>query len=264
MNHRDDILWRNRILRGDAEAAATFFVRVTDGRYSVPGLPPGDYAIYVGEAAAWELVRQARVEVGVGSQRFDFVVGGGSIEGQVRAEAASGLEEPLPRAVVVLARVRSQEPDEFIAKGMADGEGRYRFDRLREGLYRVSAYDASGRSGNGVRGGPALPGDGELAGIDLVLRPGGHARIVVEDAGGSPVRGAVIGITGLDGEGVQDAYRMLTGAEGSYRLRNLRVGPYAVTVRHPEVGAGEAAFEIRAGEETTVPVVRPHDAGEPR
>ena len=111
-----------------------------------------------------------------------------------------------------------------------DARGRYRFDDLPPGVYRVSG-GAKGWARRAERELSLLPGD-ELTGIDLVLDPGLEISGVVVDPEGRPVVGV-----GVHAYRDEDESQFLTArtyalcdARGEFALRGLQPGTYTLHV----------------------------------
>lgn len=150
---------------------------------------------------------------------------------------------------------------------LSEQDGRYRFELIARGDYRVSAaldgyvareygrgetlvngehHTISGRTVIGVGA------DQARADIDLVLEPAGHVlgKVTVE---GAPVNGAtVVALRKTDTDGhffIIPSTQGRTDANGLYAIRNLQPGTYYVTVRRGTTD--DSAARVLAGRKST-------------
>jgi len=215
-----------------------------DGGFHYEGVPSGKLVFSASHPDYLEATKT--LDTAAGSS-VDLVLSiGGSIAGQVVGRDG---RNPLPGAVV---SVQEQGASRSVWTGddaRTDASGRFEFSHLKEGRYRLSARDASGR---------APP-------RDVVLGPDQRvADAVLELASGALVRGRVGGVAPEDLSAVRISANSSgfqtsapVGEDGQFVLRDvppgvLRVGAWtpfpsmrstSKTVEVPE-GAAEVPVEI--------------------
>lgn len=191
----------------------------------------------------------------MGGARFDVeLLEAGEVEkafalpSGVIAGTARDLQGASDRVRVRLLRQRGARFEE-VGNANVD-QGRFQFDHLEAGSYRVIA-ESTARFGRGRRGGtdsenvssgaPAAAfvelGEGQHAdGVSLTLVAPGSFAFVVEDQAGEPVRNARVLLEGAEDD-TRD-YRGFggTNGEGEGTITDLAAGTYQVTVSNGDLG----------------------------
>lgn len=213
-----------------------------DGRFAFHALPAGDYKVFVHADARGVLDEYWPDAV---TERDAAIVtvpaGGAAAELQVRLDAAAVLSgvltdyagDPFPGARATLYRLVNGEPDRTPGRTVvADAQGRYEFDDVVEGSYRViygPPYDPTRRATPSETDETLQIGRGEV-------RPGLNKRVwYVTD-----IRGIV-----TDARGIPDAEAEVVlhyrGGESVSTTANGR-GIYSFHYLHP----GEATLAFRS------------------
>jgi hypothetical protein len=151
---------------------------------------------------------------------------GGSVDGVARR--ADG--KPIPNA-----RVTITERAVGIVNAQSDAEGRYRFDDLPAGVFRIQ-LDHAGQSALKF----VQVREGETAHLDLTLFAEGSGSLEGKvSAGEKPLVGARLLVASNHGRAQGVAmYFPVTGADGSFRVPALPPGPYLVSVMSTPAGTG--------------------------
>ncbi len=140
-------------------------------------------------------------------------------------------------------RGRRQRPAE------TDAEGRFEIADVEPGTLMLHAQAAGYQQGQLT--GLEVPAGGELAGLEIVLRPGATVEGRVRDAAGEPVAGVKVGVVRMrEGSYSSHSSGSESDAEGRYRVEGLAPGPVTVTA---EVGGQRRAskqLEVRPGRQT--------------
>lgn len=236
---------------------------VTDslGRFSIGGLPAGDYQLAFTAARLDSLrfipaaVRVSVREGAVAEQALaipplevvwaagcaEMPASTGALAGAVRG--ASG--EPTAGARVTVAWSGAVPGD---ATAVADAQGVYRACGVPTGVpltLRVAAADAAvsvsevrvaaGRPG---RQDVTLPAPRTSAASGTTVAGSTGISGIVRDAAGRPVAGAAVRIDALAA--------VATDAQGRFRVRSVPPGEHRVTVTHPSLGARTVALPLPA------------------
>jgi hypothetical protein len=219
-----------------------------EGIYRIPELPPGIYGVYFTRGASFTSVFLGTVNVPDSPVeiRNDVDVPGGSIRGRV---TAAGTGKPLSGAKVTLLTTLGPSPEFPGGFTMADEKGTYRFDDLGPRTYRISA-SASGFGQESTER-ISLAADGEKAGVDLALDPGGSLLLVALDASGARLPGALV--TFRDARGGTAALGIQApwlDANSSISADGVKPGRYTAVVLKDGAVAATGPFDVRAGERT--------------
>ncbi|MEM9382382.1 MAG: carboxypeptidase-like regulatory domain-containing protein, partial [Planctomycetota bacterium] len=240
-----------------------------DGRYEFEGLAPGEYQLtFEGRGRS---VRGAMLldVPDAGELRYDVVLPDGSIRGRV-VDRTTG--EPIPRARVTLTPLDRLEGPGLLAQMLAgevglerertDGEGRFRFDRLAEGSYRIGVEQARRQVGESVveyapmRARTVDLGEDEDADVgDLELDPGVRVEGVVRDEAGAPIVGATVLASPKPLRRVRPR-RAKSNGEGRFTLTGLGPGAWQLSASSDEHAAGEPVdVDVEEGVETVAEIV---------
>lgn len=169
-------------------------------------------------------------------QPMPVLAGTASISGRV---TETDTKRPLANAIITLECMSG--PGELTA--ITDAEGRYLFEGVAAGWYRVSALlDGYARFEAPRESIIVLPGStvtavdegGVQRRADLTLAPGGTITGRVTNAEGKPVKdGIMSAVLIADGRGISfsGSSEVRTSERGEYTIRNLPAGRYRVSVR---------------------------------
>lgn len=188
------------------------FDEVPAGTYQATVEPPAGYSI-ASTPPPFTVAEDATTPIG----DVDFVLAAEpSLSGRV---TAAGQGEP---GVVVVATGPGGP-----YRTVTDGDGDYRLPRLPDGAYTVSIETPDGLLPAGpVSRNVAVTGE-DVTGVDFALAREGVISGAVT-AGGAPVPGVTLTITGPDG-----SVRTVTDTTGAYALGSLPPGDYTVAVTAP-------------------------------
>jgi hypothetical protein len=217
--------------------------------FAFANVPAGPYALRV-------------VEGRRDSGPYPFLLGDGDVEGVAlllpRGATVQGTVLDAARLAFALGArvtlVRAQADGLAPAEGarpvtVADDAGRYRFDDVSPGLWRVEARDADVATASAdVR----VPEGGRLLVPTLVLTRGGRVAGALRDERGRGVGGAAVDALRLPGR--EPVLSATTDARGAFRLAPLATGRYRLVTRAlagPFDGI-EADVEVVEGETTEV------------
>jgi hypothetical protein len=202
------------------------------GRYTISDVPVGPAIVAATEPTtqvptsapvaivAGQTAQQDLVLTGVGSLEVDVKLPGG-------ANAPQGLLVTLQDASLVSQGSRQ-----------TDASGHAVFPGVAAGPFTASCARPANQSATGTASG-IMPASGSIAPVTLVLPAFATVRASVLDAGGNPVSGANVSLSGAffsSGSGV-------TGAGGTVDLPNVAEGPFFViaTVNNPFAGSAAGA-----------------------
>jgi hypothetical protein len=204
------------------------------GAYAFRGLVPGRYALVLaGQREEFEIARGER-------RRVDVTVAVGRIEGvvvDVSGRAAAGVEVEEDRLDFARDGWLTGRPEPVVT----DARGRFFFEGLCPGRYRVAAR---GAEGEGASGEIALGPGGEDRGVRIELSPVVSLVVQVVDGAGAVLPGVWVGWSQGEAHGGEQ-----TDGSGRARLR-ARPGRLFLTVRPAgDANASEATSEVVVGTE---------------
>ncbi len=245
------------------------------GAYQFTDLRPGVYEVFehqpegyfngdrhVGSAGGrltgTDTITEIVLTSGLVGTRYDFCEHTpGSIAGRVVASIGPDCDFDNPEIVLEGVQIDLiNAAGQVIATSYTDASGRYRFDGLDAGEYRVREHQPAGYFDGEERVGTAggrLVAPDDIA--DILLEHGQHAvnydfcehagvslsGWVYHDRSNDGVfdRGPETGISGvtlklLDGDGHDTGRRAVTNAQGYYEFTDLPAGKYAVMEVHPD------------------------------
>jgi protocatechuate 3,4-dioxygenase beta subunit len=198
-----------------------------EGRFETE-LVPGKYLVRIENSS-----ESLEVPVGVPRIEREWRLPVGVITGRVVNAAAS--EVPRGARVSVYKGERRGEVESFAAAlGAMAGEARvqedgtFRVGGLAPGLYTVTSQ-ADGYARARVDG-VDVPPDGERAGVELVLEPGGVMKGVVLDEAREPVPGAAIVVVDAAATDLPGGDPPRADAEGRFELKRFLPGRYRVSI----------------------------------
>lgn len=222
-----------------------------EGRYAIPGLTPGQWAMTVQTFGDDAFSTPAgKVTVAPGENAFPIRVAAGEISGKAFVRATGA---PLPpRELQLTVRPLDPKAGPFdSAMAFAKKDGTFRFAGLAPGRYRIWAYshDPSLK---------ALELDVDLAagerkeGVEIALEAcrTGRFRVVARDAAGKPAEGLTVSVMTGD--------TSITGPTpspepGVYVLK-LEVGSRTLALFRADLEPSKVTAEVKEGETTTVEV----------
>lgn len=209
-----------------------------EGRYRLPGLRPGDWTVIARVDDGGKTVHESvHLEPGAGEVRLDLDFGGGlTLSGRVVRGAA-----PVSGAEIQA----SAETTLSGAWTETDQGGRFLLEGLDPGLYTLEVSAPSG--GPAHRRRIELSGDRDLV---VELDEATVRGLVVADADGRPIEGAVVSLDARDGgalprSGPRPSAR--TDAAGAFTLAGLAPRRYRLQAKSPGYGAATAEVEAVAG-----------------
>ena len=246
-----------------------------DGFYQFAGLAPGQYEVFEhqpegyfnggrrigtagGRLTGEDGITQIVLTSGLAAARYDFCEHTpGSIAGRVHASSGPDCDFDNPEILLEGVQIDLLDAEgEVIATTYTDAEGRYRFDGLEAGEYRVREHQPAGYHDGGERVGTAggeLVAPDDIAGIQLGASQHAVNYDFCEHLGvslsgwvyhdlsndGAFDRGTEQGIGQvtlklLDGDGNDTGRRAVTNPSGYYEFTNLAPGKYAVMQVHPD------------------------------
>jgi protocatechuate 3,4-dioxygenase beta subunit len=201
-----------------------------DGSFVLPGLQPGGYSINVAAAGYGGLKRA--VEAGAENVVLALQPAG-TITGQVVDERGTAVE-----AFRVSAQLQREATVDFFGFHSQEFEGsggRFTFEDVAEGAYRVEA-SAQGKQSGFVKDVAVKPGATIDAGR-IRLETGGVITGVVVDTRGAPVAGATVVPKGT---GLQRDAEASSGLDGSFEIQAIPSGVLEVFASHPDFAAGKS------------------------
>ncbi len=244
------------------------------GEYSFTGLAPGVYQVFEhqpdgyfngdrrvgtagGELTGTDTISQVVLTSGLVATRYDFCEHvPGSIAGFVMASNGPDCDFDNPEILLEGVQIDLMNAQgTVVATTYTDSNGRYRFDGLDAGEYRLREYQPEGYFDGGERVGTA---GGQLSGADDIVNirlSHGQDAVnydfcehigvslsgwVYHDRSDDGVfdRDTEQGIGGvtlklLDGDGNDTGRRAVTNSQGFYQFADLPAGKYAIMEVHP-------------------------------
>jgi len=248
--------WTSELVRSSA----------SEGTFHVPAAPQGKVGLTV-MLASGRRVSGFSVDI---PQQGEFTIRlpatGGALEGSVTDASGAPV-----RAVHVIARIEGKPSEKekashLAAKGVTDGQGRYRIDGLPAGrVVSIAAVAAEFLPYRRPQNATALeiPAVGAVS-FDLQLQRGGTISGRVTEAGGNtPIQGASVSLNPNrnGGGGAMLALPpVTTDAQGRYRFEHVGPGAYvtlpeAVGFFLPQLrpGSGPTAAPMPAGQGANAP-----------
>ena len=219
-----------------------------DGGFSFPSLAPDRYVVFVSGLEPADVTVLGRVDLADGLDRTDlvFTLEGGSISGRVLDGVSA---EPIHAAAVLLLREGATAEDEFAGRAVTAVDGRFAFEGVRSGRYRITVFSTQMPYGHsGIDHLEVGPGE---AVTDLVvhLQPGGSLELRVGTREGDPIRGARVWTRSAQGsEVVQLVEYPFTDAGGRLTMPAMDAGRWTLVI--------EAEGFLRTVREVPVPVSR--------
>ena len=227
-----------------------------DGRFRIERLTPGRYKpTATGRGLYGEPAES--VLLGLGQRVDDLTIevhAARTVRGRV--EVAAGAE----RAPGAGARVslHADDGDASVADidGVTDDDGRVELLVVRPGRYQVSVEREGALAADHYD--PIVVAGRDVDGVIWTMTGGGAIRGVVRTATGAPVGGVSVGVEPLGaGRGIRSWAFDDSRDDGSFALRGLATGDYAVRVRADEHRSPEPPPKVAvvAGRDTRADVV---------
>ena len=234
----------------DAERAWLSCATLDDGSYTLPGLEPGEYEMYVSLRTPSEVLRVGRFEVLAGqATAHDVTLPLGTIGGRVRDGER---ERPLSGAVLVLLARGEGGSSQFVGKVFSAVDGTFEFSFLPSGRYDVYAYSARESFGQQGRVDLALEEGQRRSDVEFTLRMGGRVQVRVVDELGAGIPEALIEFRDEHGENVQFAEADRTNAKGLYAVNGISTGRWSVRVAHPAFLEDTREFDVARDERSDI------------
>jgi protocatechuate 3,4-dioxygenase beta subunit len=222
-----------------------------DGRYSIPGLTPGDWAMQVQTFGDDGFAAPAgKLTVVPGENAFPIRVEAGEISGKVFARA-TGAALP-PRELQLTVRPLDPKAGPFAsAMAFAKKDGTFRFVGLGPGRYRLWAYPFD-KSLKAIELDVDLAAGEHKEGVALAFDAcrTGKIRIVARDAAGKPAEGLTVSVMTGD---TATTGPTPSPEPGVYVLR-LEVGSRTLELSRADVESSRVTAELKENETTTVEV----------
>lgn len=186
------------------------------GRFRIENVPVGAVMVraYDGTHAVANVEVQIDACAGLGPLRVEMTAG----------STLSGLVKDSEGKPVSGARLTLSNRGTGFVETTADGEGRYRFEKLPPGGMRLEAQAGEERALVLVTVSPSVEVE-----QDITLPAGGKGEIRGRvTASGKPLSGVQITIVSNAGNGTLGSRNPVTGPDGAFRATGLRDGVYAV------------------------------------
>ena len=146
--------------------------------------------------------------------------------------------------------------DASYGNGMSDEAGKYSFDGLGPGTYRMEAgvqewQNMPGVEGKCVRSGVVLTADGRIDDLDMRLQPECRVEGVVTGPDGQPLSGASVYARDENGSVIQRWPPTSTDASGRFTMTGLVPGKVTFAARTKTFASAETAAVRVSPDETT-------------
>ncbi|HEY5945886.1 MAG TPA: carboxypeptidase regulatory-like domain-containing protein [Kofleriaceae bacterium] len=219
------------------------------GAYRAEGLPPGEVQFFASSAEHKAFAIPKNVKVAAGEDKLVDVEL--DLAGRVKGIVVDESGKPVPGVYV---RLLNDEGD--MGESMANAKGEFDAGSMSGGEYRASVYPSpmAGQPFEPAAGDAFMikvPSDGEVTGVKLAIKYETFtiSGRVVDDAGG-PVADVHIEAIGRGKPGI-DLPSIMSSADGTFRIRNLARGSYALHA-HGSDGSEGDALNIAAGAENVI------------
>jgi hypothetical protein len=213
-----------------------------EGRYTIEGAGPGRWSVVAmieGRVARGEV----EVPAGVDEVQLDLeMVEGATLVGRVVVDGEPG-------AGLRLTGSRAGAPGFF---GATDPAGRFRFEGLAEGTYRVSVTEGFTQLSS-----RELAVEAPETTVELTVRPANVAGVVVREGDGSPIGGASVSVGTERSRGVP----VLTDGNGRFELRRVAAGPSFVLASAEGFAQRRLELELAEGQTETIEIELAAGAG---
>ncbi|MBI5433119.1 MAG: carboxypeptidase regulatory-like domain-containing protein [Planctomycetes bacterium] len=220
-----------------------------DGRYDVRGLSAGTYELYVSARAPMEVLYQLSIVVEKNRElELDVHLGGGAILGRAVAQDGGA---PVAGVVWILMRTVDGEED-FAARVIGDGDGKFEIPSLVDGEYRLIALPQDGVHALASRAGLVVSGGAAVGPVELALGRGSRASVLVLDAAGAPVVGALVELRDEHGTELVLTELQRTDTQGRLELVGVPGGRFAFVAKLGDVASAEVTRDIIAGEAAAI------------
>lgn len=228
-----------------------------DGSYVFDGVQPGRYQLLLIDDMGRGLhgVDELELAAGTPDVEHDVHVPGGRLAVTVR-KAEDGSEVGFSALIVVRVEPdgRGGQREFFAAYGPTDEHGRYTFDDMLPGSYRIVAYPSQAGLGFVQSEVTQLDADKPVE-LELLHEPGGQVAVVVRASDGHALEGAAVVFH--DESGVEHLFSRvpLTDAAGRYQAFGLRPGLYRVEAHLEGHQGTPVTFRYELGRELEIPIV---------
>jgi uncharacterized GH25 family protein len=220
--------------RGQTHASAD-----GEGSFSVSGLEPGSYTL-LAQQRGYLVSEERRVDLVAGKPLSGVTLvlpRGATVEGRVVSSAGT----PIAGAHVRLLPEGRRVLRQFFTSTEADGDGRYRLEGTPTGAASLEAIQ-KGYS-RAVRDVEIHPGSNRL---DFTLEAGVALEGRVLTAAGEPVAGASVQMMDLGGH--RGGQRVLSRADGTFRIPSVPRGSYRLTAHREDLTALDSGLEVEVAD----------------
>lgn len=211
----------------------------TDGKYTIPGLAPGSYAVHAvgnGQFSSTKTVTLAEGKALTGVALTSYA--GGQIAGTVHLGTATG-------AVFAGVSVTATDTHGTVYTTHADAQGHYEFDGLATGSYSVVLQGGSGTAGAAKVAVATLQTHTTK---DLVSNATGRVHGLLTLDGQTPLQGGLVEL--LDAQGHLLA-TSTTGADGLYFFQISATGALTLRAASDSGTFADSPVTVAAGQDVT-------------
>lgn len=242
---------------------------LSDGSFLFEGIAPGEYLLYMVEDMGRWIRLADRFEVPDWPELERLVTIADLEVGGLILDSRSS--EPVADCTLVLELIEDGETI-FAGNSITDEKGRFTFDLLNPGRYRVTAYPAeAGLDGLGFEKSEAFTIDeaNPSADVELQLSDGAVVEVHVVDPEGAPIARASVLFVNEANEAFVLGQYPITDDRGIFRAVGVRAGEHKVLVGANGYEGPPILFRCRRNQEnrvevTLTPVAAPDHAGEER
>ncbi len=222
------------------------------GRFRFEAVAADEYSLYVGDLGR-HFVELGRVRVQTLDLARDFVLGSGTLRGQLRERGRSAIAEGW-----LILQEWSAGSWSFRGKAQSDAQGAFSFVGLQSGRWRVIGQ------AQGPRLAPAISAPVELgpsaleAECQLELEPGAALEISVRDDAGRPIAGLEPVLRDARGERWQFSAADRTDSAGRFSVPGIAPGRWQLVLVRTDGTRAERTLELEVDHVTTVDIVLPN------
>lgn len=225
------------------------------GEYRVEGLRPGEINFIADSEGLRAFLYVGPIKIIEGEDKLlDIDL---TMSGRVKGVVVDESDQPVPGVYV---RMINDEGD--MGQSMTGARGDFDATSMSGGDYRVSVYPSpmAGQPFEPAGGAPItikVPRDDTITGIKLAIK---HETFTISgtvtDDTGAPVADVHIEAIGT-GKGGVDLPSIMSSADGTFRIRNLAKGSYALHAHAWDGGEGDAANVSAGAQNVSITLVRP-------
>ena len=225
------------------------------GDYRVEGISPGELNLLADSEEYKAFARVEHLEIAAGEDKLlDIEL---EYAGRVKGLVVDESGKPVPAVYV---RMFNDEGD--MGQSMTNAKGEFDAGSMSGGEYRASVYPSpmAGQPFESAAGDQFIikvPKDGTVNGVKLAIKYETFTitGTVLDDAGG-PVADVHIEAIGRGRPGM-DLPSIMSAADGTFHLRNLARGTYALHAHAWDGGEGDASNISAGAESVVIKLIRP-------